>query len=1185
MTAEHLDGAVAVTGMACRFPGSSGPDQFWAALRAGTEGLSHFDRDRLVARGADPELVRRTDFVPTKGLLTGAENFDWTFFGYSRAEAANIDPQQRVLLECASAALDDAGIDPTRFPGWIGVYAGADKVSARADDHLSELSRFIGEEKDFLATRVAYKLGLRGPAITVQTACSTSLTAIHTAAQSLLGGECDAALAGGVAVTPAWEWGYLYEAGGILSPDGHCRPFDEHAAGTVPSDGVGVVVLKRLADALRDGDRIVAVIRGSALNNDGSDKIGYTAPSIPGQSEVIRYAQRVAGVDPADIDYVEAHGTGTRIGDPVEVRALTDVFGADTEATGWCALGAVKSNIGHTGAAAGVASFIKTALLLEHRELVPTVHFGRANPLLELERTPFRVCTRTEPWPDRGVAMAAVSSFGVGGTNAHLVMSAAPRRATTAGLPGPRILPVSAASPDALARLRADLADRLAEGPALPSVARTLTDRRAHSHRTAVVADDPADAAAALRAGSERATDRRLDRVAFLFPGQGTLRHPAAEAAHRLLSGFRTHFDDVAETVAKRHDVDITPVVSDEPVPGDWFADTVHQQLGLFAIGYALGRQLDEWGIRPAALVGNSIGEYAAAALAGVWTAADAASLVFERATAMWATEPGRMLAVDAPADRVAARIARFDGVVVGVAGTGGVVVSGPAAVVGDLLASDALAGFEVRPLTTLRAFHSALMDPAAAALREILADVPTGQPRLPIVSTRGGGWADPAALRTPAYWADQMREPVLLDAAAGTLLAAGCDTFVELGPGSSMLGTLRRHPQWTPTGDAVPLLGRPGDGERALLRALGTLWELGADTLPAEPVTTPRAALPPHPFAARNPRTTPAAPPPAHRQPVRTADGSVRSTLTRLWCTALGTGTVSDGDDFFALGGESLTAVHLVNQAARHAGATLSVAEFTATPTFGHLVSMVGDPRPEVPGVARLAAGAGRPVFLAADATGTTLGYRTLAGLLAADRPVVGLESGGDRIEDIAAAHLDAVLATQPDGPYTIGGWSFGATVAHELASRLTERGASVDVLLCLDGCTPDTRGRPVAAHPEYLLAGLRMGGGAALGVGPVGRRLRGSPALRRRFARNMAALLRYRPRPVDVPAVLFATRAGLRGATRYATVYRSLRIEPVSGDHWSMLTAPHAGDLAVRMRTALSDAATGENEDHGIR
>ena len=423
--------AIAVVGMACRLPGAADTRQFWSLLRSGTEAISRFDPDRLLAEGADPHQVRHPDFVPARGVLADPHVFDWQFFGYSRAEAAAIDPQQRIFLEAAVAAVDDAGLDPRRFPGRIGVFAGADKVTVRPGGELSELARAIGEEKDFLATRVSYKLGLRGPALTVQTACSTSLTCVHLAAQSLRCHDCDAALAGGVTVLPRDDHGYRYERGGILSRDGHCRPFDQHADGTVPSEGVGVVVLRRMADALRDGDRIVAVILGSAINNDGSEKIGYTAPSIVGQYEAIRFAQQTADVDPADISYVEAHGTATRLGDPIEVQALTEAFGSSGRATGPCLLGAVKSNIGHTGAAAGVTGLIKTALMYEHRELVPTLHYTAPNPLLELDQTPFEVCTRTQPWPDRpdGAApLAAVSSFGLGGSNAHVVLAGPPRR-------------------------------------------------------------------------------------------------------------------------------------------------------------------------------------------------------------------------------------------------------------------------------------------------------------------------------------------------------------------------------------------------------------------------------------------------------------------------------------------------------------------------------------------------------------------------------------------------------------------------------------------------------------------------------------------------------------------------------------------------------------------------------------
>ncbi|MDQ3405158.1 MAG: polyketide synthase, partial [Actinomycetota bacterium] len=543
-------GSIAIIGMACRYPGAPDLGRFWASLRGGVEGIARLNSAEILASGVDPELVRRPEFVPAMGLLTGTRGFDWTYFGYSRAEAASIDPQQRVFLECAVAALDDAAVDPTRFPGWIGVYGGADQVTAEPGGDLGELARYIGLGPDFLATRVAYKLGLRGPAVTVQTACSTSLTAVHMAAASLRGEECDIALAGGVAVIGNGERGYLYEPGGILSPDGHCRAFDEQAGGTVPSEGVGVVVLKRLADARRDGDRVLAVIRGSAINNDGADKMGYTAPSVEGQSELIRYAQKLAAVDPCDIGYVEAHGTGTRIGDPIEVQALTDVFQAETDATGWCRLGAVKSNIGHTGSAAGVAGLIKAVLILRHRELVPSLHFTRPNPLLELESTPFVVSTRAEPWTGGGGRLAGVSSFGVGGTNAHVILEEAPSRTTPPACGGRRVLMMSAAAPEALDRMRVNLAEHLRTTPylGLSEVTATLASRRVYQHRQTVVAAATAEAATLL-AVPGLPVPGTLDKVAFVFPGHGLLTHPAGAAAHRLLPGFRESFDEVRNLI------------------------------------------------------------------------------------------------------------------------------------------------------------------------------------------------------------------------------------------------------------------------------------------------------------------------------------------------------------------------------------------------------------------------------------------------------------------------------------------------------------------------------------------------------------------------------------------------------------------------------------------------------------
>ncbi|PYC69276.1 beta-ketoacyl synthase [Micromonospora arborensis] len=1208
----NTDQTVAIVGMAARYPGAGDVRGLWANLVAGSDSIHHYSRAELTDGGADHEQISRPGFVPARGVLAGPTNFDWAFFGYSRTEAASIDPQQRVFLECASAAIDDAGIDPTRFPGWIGVYAGADVVDVRVRSGQGELATVIGREKDFLATRVAYKLGLRGPALTVQTACSTSLTATHTAVRALVGQECDVALAGGVAIIPGDEWGYLYEEGGILSPDGRCRPFDEHAGGTVPSEGVGVVVLKRLSDALREGDRIVALIRGSAINNDGADKIGYTAPSPTGQSEVIRYAHHVGGTDPADVDYVEAHGTGTRIGDPIEVAALTDVLAPAGATAGSCGLGAIKSNIGHTGAAAGVAGLIKTALSLHHRQFVPTAHFRRPNPMLDLANTPFRVCTEVEKWPDRGTPLAAVSSFGVGGTNAHVILEAAPTRSRPIRS-GHRVLAVSAATPSALRQSNRDLATRFTEpGVDVAEAAWTLAGRRQHRYRHAVVASMNDEAEQALRAFGESGGDgtpARLGTVAFVFPGQGALQDNAGASAYRLLDGFRGYFDLVAKHVSETHGVDLGPIVAAAPPDDDWFRSTVHQQLGLFALGWALGRQLGDWGVRPAAMFGNSVGEYVAATLAGVWKPRDAASLVYARASAMTTSPAGRMVLVSAPAAEVLDRIGTGHGVTLAVDGPRQVVLSGPEAAVDALLAADALAGLDVRPLSVRHAFHSPAMREPAEALRAAVADNPSARPTVRLIANQTGDWADETLVTGPDYWAGQLLNPVRLTDGAGTLLNADIAVFLELGPGTSMLGTLRRHPNWSPGPATIPLLGRSGGaagdgdhrpggrGERALLTAIGSLWAHGVDAAMSELMNVDeserpvRCSLPPHPFAG----TSPDDGRPAFRPVVPRADtpapGSAttgRVLLAELWCGTLGVPSVAEADNFFALGGESLMVVSLLSRLRERTGQSVSPIEFVADPTFGTLLRLAGtgaqQPAPGIVALHTAAVPSGRPVFLMADAFGTVLPYRELAALLgrsvygvapAAGDPAAGAPGG--RIERLAAEHVAAVRSVDPTGPYTLGGWSFGVVVAHEVARQLEALGATVDHLIGLDGFPP-APARPIGADLGYLAGSLRMLGDVVLGTGPLGARVRRDRALRARFTANISALLRYRPHPVSCAATVFLVdtdeAALARTRERLTGTYSgAVSTHHAAGDHWSMLTVPHVAGLAATLRACLSE------------
>ncbi|WP_424184825.1 beta-ketoacyl synthase N-terminal-like domain-containing protein [Actinokineospora sp. G85] len=514
MSEQGLEDAIAVVGMAGRFPGAEDVAAFWRNIREGVESVSFFTEDELAAAGVPAEVYRSPDYVPARAVLSGWDGFDAEFFDYSARDAEYMDPQQRLFLEVAWSALEDAGIAPSRAAGRVGVYAGAslstyllwavggDPALLQSFYAMDDLSLLLGTSGDFVATRIAYKLGLTGPATTIQTACSTSLVAIHNACQSLLYAECDVAIAGGSSVSVPHGVGYLYREGGAKSQDGRCRAFDAAAGGAVGGSGVGAVVLKRLADALADADHVHAVVRGSAVNNDGAVKVGFTAPSVTGQAEVIGEAIEVSGLDPASIGLVEAHGTGTALGDPIEVAALTRAWRRFTDERGFCALGSVKTNVGHLDSAAGVAGFIKAVLAVREGVLPPSLNFTAPNPAIDFASSPFFVNTESRPWVAEGPRRAAVSAFGMGGTNAHAIVEQAPPRGATGPVRRWQVLTVSARSAAALTASCERLADRLADGGIrLADAAFTLqTGREQFAYRRAIVAEDIAGAVAALRA-------------------------------------------------------------------------------------------------------------------------------------------------------------------------------------------------------------------------------------------------------------------------------------------------------------------------------------------------------------------------------------------------------------------------------------------------------------------------------------------------------------------------------------------------------------------------------------------------------------------------------------------------------------------------------------------------------------
>ncbi len=857
--AAATSGDVAIIGMAGRFPGANTVEELWVVLREGRETTRFFSDDELDA--SIPAAVRHDPlYVRARGIIDHAEEFDPAFFGLNAKLAAAMDPQQRVFLEVAWETLEQAGYLPAHYAGRVGVFAGTGNNSyfiqnvlpnQAAVDQLGDFQVMTVNEKDYLASRVAYTLDLRGPTVSVYSACSTSLLAIAQAVQSLRAGQCEVALAGGASITAPVRSGYLYQDGAMLSPDGHCRPFDARAQGTVFSDGAGAVLLKSMAAAQRDGDVIYGVIKGVGIANDGRDKGSFSAPSAAGQAAAIGQALADGGVAPATISYVEAHGTATPLGDPIEVDGLRLAFGAAGRGT--CALGSIKSNLGHLTAAAGVAGLIKTVLALQHRQLPPSLHYTQPNPLLDLADSPFFVNTTLRDWPVAGGAprRAGISSFGVGGTNVHVVVEEAPTPRENAQA-GPALArPVQLAAWSArTASSSAAYAQRLAgwladtPTPVLADVAFTLHTTRAPlaERRFVVAASAPELRAALLQAGpapaaiAARTVTEVPATVAFMFPGQGAQYVGMGRELYEHELAFRAAVAECAELLAEWLDVDIRQLIYPDATPeataqaAARLQNTRYAQPALFVTEYALARLWQSWGVRPTALCGHSIGELVAACLAGVFTLPDALRLVAARGRLVSELPAGRMLAVRASAAQVADLLPpTLD--VAAVNGPKAVVVAGTAediAAFADLLAAQ---NIPCRVLATSHAFHSRQLAPAAAAFAQVVAQVPLTAPQLPIVSTLTGTWLTAAQATDPAYWAAQLRAPVQFATALATLLAEPSPLLLEVGPGTTLTALAR--PAGGAAHSALASLPPAGSGQtdyQAILNTLGQVWLRGLE-------------------------------------------------------------------------------------------------------------------------------------------------------------------------------------------------------------------------------------------------------------------------------------------------------------------------------------------------------------------
>ncbi|MER5950458.1 SDR family oxidoreductase [Streptomyces sp. NPDC001904] len=899
---DSLD--IAVIGMAGRFPGADTVEEYWSNLKAGVCSATHFEDDELAARGVDEATLADPDFVRVHYPLKDSDKFDAAFFGYSPREAELMDPQHRVLLECAWTALESSGHDAERYDGLVGVYAGSGNntyllhniaTQPGAARILADKQTVIGNRPDFLGSRVAYKLGLQGPAVNIQSACSTSLVAVVEACQALLAYQCDTALAGGVAVDETRSAGYTYRPDGIFSPDGRCRTFDSRAQGTVGGNGVGMVVLKRLKDAITDDDHIHAVIKGSALNNDGSQRAGFSAPNATGQATAISTAMANADVTPDTVRYVELHGTATILGDPIEFSALASAYsGVDPH---HCALGSVKTNIGHLDSAAGVAGLIKTVLAVEHGQLPPSLHFERPNPRIALDGSPFYVNTELLAWPeDEGPRRAGVSSFGLGGTNAHVILEQAPRiaRQDATDAPQEQLLVLSAKSSEALEAATDRLQDHLRAHPELPlsDAAFTLQQgRRSFEHRRTLVCSSTKDALLALDARDDGrlltaiASDAAHRSVAFMFTGFGTQFPGMARGLYAQEPAFAAALDECAELLRSLLGEDIRPLIltADESAqsaaPQPFDLQKMLQQpkqskhpldqprLGypaVFAVEYALVRLWDAWGVQPEVMIGHSLGEYVAACVAGVFSLSDALRLVVERARLIEEQGGGAMLAVPL-SEEEAVRFTDDDVCIAAVNGKRTCVLSGTVdgveRVARDLLA----AGVASRRLTTRFAFHSPMMDPVVERYAELVASVQLNAPSTPFVSNLTGTWITAEEATSPDYWARHVRHTVRFADGMNTLWSVPDLAIVEIGPAPTLTTDALQHPAAIGTDRVVvPSLPGPflGQSDRSsMLAAAARLWLAGRESpFPAPTAGSRRTPLPGYPFERRTFWLTPGA-------------------------------------------------------------------------------------------------------------------------------------------------------------------------------------------------------------------------------------------------------------------------------------------------------------------------------------
>lgn len=812
MNQEELFEKVAVIGMACRFPGANSLDEFWQNILQGKESITYYTKDELIEANVDSQLLDNENYILARGDIEGIDKFDASFFNYSPKEAALMDPQHRILLECAWHALENAGYDSARYEGRIGVFAGESMntylllnlmpLLKQKIASASTLQAAIGNDKDSLTTTIAYAMGLSGPAITVQSSSSTSLTAISVACQSLLNYQCDMALAGGISIGVPKKNGYLYQEGGIVSSDGHCKPFDDSSDGFVPGNGAGIVLLKRLSEALEDGDYIYAVISGYAVNNDGNKKVSYSAPSIEAQAEVITEAQNLSGIPIESIRYVEAHGTGTKMGDPIEIAALSKAFERKTRRREFCAVGSVKGNIGHLDTAAGVAGFIKTCMILKNRIIPPNINFKKPNRQIDFKNSPFYVNVEGKEWPiDEKIAYAGVNSWGMGGTNVHIILEEAPKllKEPVEDTPKRFIFPLSAKTENSLRGTIKLLIKYINNNPSvdLEKLAYTLQmGRRELPIRCAFSFNTYNE----LLCGLEKLVNSKNIGVCgktsvsaiFVFSGQGTQYIGMAESLYKEVKMFRQYILECEEIFLKLTGRSIVKELFNASLKNNQAKMPAEMdQIAIFIIEYSLAMTLINLGIEPLYAIGHSIGEYAAVCVAGGVTLKDALYMLVNRSKRMLEMPKGSMLAIELPSYQIKDYLVK--GVsLAAINAYNQSVISGDNNVIKSIKKNLINTGIRCKQLNTQYAFHSWMMEKAALMYKNDIADISYNDFAFPIISTVNGELLSKENL-DEEYWGEQIIKPVQFYKAICKGMELDAPVFLEIGVGNNLCNLIKR--------------------------------------------------------------------------------------------------------------------------------------------------------------------------------------------------------------------------------------------------------------------------------------------------------------------------------------------------------------------------------------------------------